>query len=279
MTRHVSRLASAMASLAAVLASGLGPAAYAAQPSPNPAAIAVVDRYMRALSARDWQTAYGLLAGSQQRYFENRANFASNALATHYTILKYSLGRAIAHPDVVEVQVKQNVTLLDVGTGKTIPATVKEPVFAIRQQSGWGVKQLYQPWKAYAPNANGTNHGVEVVITRVEFFDKRIVVDCTIRNVGKVPVQILPMLKSTLTDGAGHTFAAFKEAVFPLNDVEFFKGPRIYPLHQSVGYITFVITEKKDETQSYSLAVGPAIEDGGAQTFSVPVGPFTLPKL
>ncbi len=250
-----------------------------AQSVPDPAAVRTVDRYMHAIAANDYHTAFGLLATTQQRYFGNEANFASNASVTHYKILKYALGRPVAHPDVVEIPVNQNVTLLDVGTGRTIPATVREPVFAVRQTSGWGVKQLYQPWKAYGPNASATDHGAQIIVNRVEFFDKRVLLDCTIRNVGKTPIQILPLLKSTLTDGAGHTSGAMNDNAFPLNDIEFFKGPRIYPLHQSVGYINFALPEKKDETQSYTLSVGPAIEDGGAQTFWVSVGPFTLPKL
>jgi hypothetical protein len=276
MIRRIAVIAVIAAATAAI---GRSSPAGADPPRADPAAMKTVARYMRALAAREWQQAFDLLVPAQQRYFGSAANFASNPLSTHYAIRKYSLGTPLVHRDVIEVPVKQWVYVLDVGTGTEIAATVNEPVFALREQSGWGVKQLYQPWKAYAPNATGTNNGVEVTVNRVEFFDRRVTLDCTIRNAGKTPVQILPLLKSTLNDGAGHVYAAMSEATFPLNDLEFFKGPRIYPSHQAVGFINFGVPEKRDETSAFTLTVGPAIEDGGAQTFSVSVGPFALPKL
>jgi len=248
-------------------------------PSPDPGAIAAVTQYVRAVSRGDFSAAYDLLTVSQQRYFLNAKNFASNAQAAGYTIRRYAVAGTRSHGSIVEVVVRQDVSFLDITSRRKVNGTVREPYFALRENGAWRVKQLYQPWKSYAPNASGSAAGVEVVVDRVEFYDERVRVDCTIRNLGTTPVQVLPLGKTTLDDGSGAKIPAMNEMTFPLNDLGFYEGLRLYPGRQAAGYINFAVSGKKDETQAFTLTVGPAIHDAAEQTFTIMVGPFSLPKL
>lgn len=248
-------------------------------PSPDPAALSAVTRYVQALVRGDYRSAYGLLTNAQQRYFIDVNNFASNNKTTDYHIRRFSVLGAVSHGAVVEVVVHQDISVLDRATGRNVDGKIREPYFALRENGAWRVKQLYQPWKAYAPQASASSQSVTVTVDRIEFYDQRLRFDCRIRNDGSTPVQILPLNKSTLDDGSGSKIAALDTATFPLNDVGFFEGVRLSPGAQTAGFINFPVTHKADETQSFTLALGPAIFDGAEQTFSIVVGPIRLEKL
>lgn len=248
-------------------------------PSPDPAAIAAVTQYVDALAHGDFKAAYAISTASQQHYFLSANNLASNTQTTHYVIKKATVFGVISHGAIVEVVIREEVSFLDIGTQKPAEGTVNEPYFAVRENGAWRVKQLYQPWKSYAPNVTGSAKGVDVTVNRVEYYDKRIRLDCTIRNSGTVPVQVLPLGKTRLTIGSGAPIAAMNDPTFPLNDVVYFEGVRLLPQHQAVGFINFPLTEKKDEDQQLTLIVAPAIADAAEQTFSISVGPMLLRRL
>ncbi|MBV8170671.1 MAG: hypothetical protein JO219_01940 [Candidatus Eremiobacteraeota bacterium] len=245
---------------------------------PDPGAVAAVNAYVGALSHHDFHAAYALLDPAQQSYFGNVQNFASNTLSTQYTIQKFSLISALPHQNVVEFTVRETVSFLDVNTKSKVNAVVKEPFFALRANDTWRVKQLYQPWKSYAPEVSGSAQGITVTVHRVQFYDKRIQVDCSVANTSPNPVQVLPLGKSVLDDGAAK-IPALNSADFPLNDVRFFEGLRLLPRQDASGYINFPVTQKKDEDQTFTLTVAPAIFDGAEQTFPIVVGPIHLNKL
>lgn len=253
--------------------------AAAPQPARNsdPSVVAV-SQYVRALAAGDFQRAYALLPASQQRYYGNPRNFASNAAAARFTITAFSPETMLSHGAVVEVVVHEDVTYYDIATRQPVKARVREPYFALRENGGWRVKQLYQPWKSYAPNAIGRSLGLSVTVARVEFYDQRVRLDCAIRNDGPKPVQVLPLGKTQLDDGSGAKIAAMNEPRFPLNDIGFFEGLRLEPGRQAVGFINFPLA-RRDAPLRFTLALGPAIQDGADQTFTVVVGPFALPTL
>ena len=247
--------------------------------APDPKALDAIRAYISALSRQDAAGAFALLTPAQQHYFGNARNFASNLTATQYRILSFSFARETArNPNLVEVDVAQRVSYLDATTEHTAAANVIEAYFALRRDGRWGVKELYQPWKSYAPQATGRSGGLVVIVDRIEFFDQRVRVVCTLRNLGKKPLQVLPLLKSTLRLGAGE-YAAIDTDDFALNDREFFEGVRIYPEHQAVGYINFGLTERVDAGTIATVSVGPAVEDGSSAPVSVSVGPIKLDKL
>ncbi|MBV8223362.1 MAG: hypothetical protein JO293_08375 [Candidatus Eremiobacteraeota bacterium] len=245
---------------------------------PDPGATKAVNDYVSALERQDYAAAFALLPSSQQSYFGDVANFASNPQSTQYRIKKFAIVSALSHGDIIEFTVHEDVSFVNVGTQRTISAGVKEPYFALRDNGVWRVKQLYQPWKSYAPEITGTAQGVSVTVHRIQFFDKRIQIDCTVRNDAKTPVQVLPLGKSVLDDGATKT-PALDTAAFPLNSLAFFEGFRLLPRYESSGYINFPVTEKKDADRSFTLTIAPAVFDGVDQTFGVVVGPIQVKKL
>jgi hypothetical protein len=246
--------------------------------SPDPAAIAAVSSYMDATSRGDFAAAFGLLTSQQQSYFGNARNLASNAQASGFVIHKYKIIGQLSHGAIVEAMVEQNVQFLDIATGKSIPGIVREPYFALRENGAWRVKELYQPWKSYAPNIAGGAQGIEVEVNRIEFYDKRIRLDCTIRNKSTVGVQVLPLARTTLDDGSGAKIPAMNDATFPLNDTGFFEGMHLQPGKAAVGFINFPIASRNDQDQTFTLSLAPAIADGADQMFNISVGPIRLAK-
>lgn len=264
---------------ALLLASCLALLGASPQPvQPNDRSVGAIMQYVRALAAGDYQRAFGLLTAAQQRYFGNERNFASNAAAARYKIEKFSLQSTLSHGSIVEVMVSEDVTYFDIASGQLVRSSVREPYFALRENGAWRVKQLYQPWKSYAPNAIGQAQQISVTVARVEFYDQRVRLDCAIRNNGPKAVQVLPLGKTELDVGSGQKIKAMNEAQFPLNDIGFFEGLRLEPGRQAVGFINFPLV-KHDAPLRFTLALGPAIQDGADQTFNVVVGPFDLPKL
>jgi hypothetical protein len=263
----------------ALAALALAAIAAASTPTPDPGAVAVVKRYLAALSKPDPQAAFLLLTPGQQRYFRNARNFASNYSTTTYRISSYSIVKStIRNPDLVEFDVSQTTSFFDIAQGSTGSARAVEPYFALRTRGAWGVKEIYEPWKSYAPKARGRAGSLDVVVDRVEFFDRRIQVVCTFRNLGTKAVQTLPLLQSTLRIG-GSTAAAMNAADFPLNDQALFEGARIYPYHQLVGYINFPWTSHDDVDLTATLVVRPIVEDGAQGPAAATIGPMKLPKL
>ena len=254
-------------------------AATADAPQADAAAVAVVKRYVAALAADQTDRAFALLTPAQQRYFGNARNFASNYASTGYHLDRWSIASTRAHtPTLAEVDVDQTTSFFDVAAQKTMQAHATEPYFALRSGDSWGVKEIYVPWKSYAPKAQGRSGGLVVVVDRIEFYDRRVQVDCTLRDDGKRPLQVLPLLKSRLVLGT-QTIAPLADPDFPLNDRQFYDGVRLYPLHQVVGYINFPISSRTDRAYVAQLTVGPFVEDGAAGPASVSVGPISLPKL
>jgi hypothetical protein len=265
--------------VAATAAMGLSATAAATTPTPDPGAVAVVKSYIAALSKPDPQAAFVLLTPAQQHYFRNARNFASNYSTTQYRISSYSiLKTTIRNADLVQFDVSQVTSFFDIAQGSSGTTKAVEPYFALRTAGTWGVKEIYEPWKSYAPAVKGRAGGLQVIVDRVEFFDHRIQVVCTLRNVGTKPVQTLPLLQSTLHVGAT-TAAAMNAADFPLNDQALFEGARIYPYHQLVGYINFPWTSHDDVDLTATLVIKPIVEDGAEGPASATIGPMKLPKL
>ena len=266
-----------IAALSAASALALAGASPAPVHNFDPPVVAVT-QYVDALASGDYGRAFAMLTAAQQQYFGNPRNFASNAAASQYKIGKFSLDSALSHGSIVEVVVHEEVSFYDIATHQPVKAAIREPYFALRENGQWRVKQLYQPWKSYAPNASGEAEGVSVTVARVEFFSQRVRLDCAIRNDGTKAVQVLPLGTTQLDDGHGAKIHAINEAQFPLNDVGFFEGFRLEPGRQAVGFINFPLA-RRDAPLRFTLALGPAIQDGADRTFDVVVGPFDLPKL
>lgn len=252
--------------------------AKAATPTPDPGAVAAVKRYVTALEKPDAAAAFAVLTAAQQRYFGNVRNFASNYDATGYRIVAFSVAKVTERSaDIVQADVAQRVSFFDIAMQKTSTAQVTEPYFALRSNGVWGVKEIYVPWKSYAPNAPASGGGITVIVNRIEFFDHRIRVYCTLRDLESKAVQVLPLLRSTMTIG-GKTVAAIDTADFPLNDEQFYEGARVYPLHQSVGYINFPLASRTDADLKATITIGPVVADGATQPSFVTIGPLDLRK-
>ncbi|HET9341704.1 MAG TPA: hypothetical protein VFO25_02155 [Candidatus Eremiobacteraceae bacterium] len=270
-------MALAAAGFIACLACAFGAArAVAAAPAPDPRAVDAVKRYVTALEKPDADTAYRLLTPAQQHYFGNSRNFASNYAATRYRIVSFSIAKVTMRSSaIVEVDVAQTASFYDIANEKTSTAQITEPYFALRANGTWGVKEIYVPWKSYAPSAQASGGGITVVVDRIEFFDRRIRVYCTLRDLGSKPVQVLPLSRSTMTI-AGKTVAAINTADFPLNDEQFFEGARVYPMHQGVGYINFPLPSRTDTALKATIIIGPVVADGASQPAFVTIGPLDL---
>ena len=270
------RTAAALAFSILVAGAGLAGASGA---TADDAAVAAVKQYVGDLAAGRIDHAFTLLTTAQQRYFGNARNFASNYTTTDFQIVRWSVAASRMHdPALAEVDVDQTTSFFDIAAGRTMQAHATEPYFALRSGGSWGVKEIYVPWKSYRPKTQGRTGSLEVTVDRVEFYDRRVQVDCTLRDVGSKPLQVLPLLKSTLTLGAT-TAAALAAPDFPLNDRQFYDGVRLYPLHQIVGFINFPLSSRSDRSYTARLVVGPVVEDGAAGPGTVVVDAIALPKL
>lgn len=255
--------------------------ASALTPAKDDGATDAVRRYVTALALPDPAAAFKLLTPAQQHYFRNARNFGSNYASTGYRVVSFSIEKTTTrNANLVQVDVSQMVSYFDIANERTTSARVHEAYFALRGSDGaWAVKELVVPWKSYAPHATGRAGGLVVIVDRVEFFSRRVQVDCTLRNLGTRAVQVLPLLRTTLHLSPGGEYAALSGADFPLNDRQFFEGARIYPNHQLVGYVNFAVPAKNDVDMTATLVVAPVIEDGAAAPASVSVDPIKLPKL
>jgi hypothetical protein len=252
----------------------------AAAPAVDPAATAAVQQYISAMRSGDFARAYAHLTPAQQTYFGDVANFASNYTQTGYRLISSAMKSATSRSaDVVQVEVAEKFAFYDIGVEQPNSMAGVEPYFALRVNGRWGVKELFEPWKTYAPNATARSGGLSVAIDRVEYYDHRVQIDCTLRNLGQRPYQVLPLLKSHLQLVPGTDANVMNGPDFPLNDRDFFEGVRIYPGHQIVGYLNFVLSSRKDADSTMTLTVGPAIEDGANQPVEITVGPVRLQKL
>ena len=261
---------------ASIAAAGAG--ARGASPAPDLGAVDAVRRYVTALEKPDAQAAYALLTTAQQRYFGDARNFASNYSTTGYRIVAFSIAKTTTRgAGLVEVDVAQTASFYDITTGRTTTAQVTEPYFALRSGGAWGVKEIYVPWKSYAPKAKATAGGVTAIVDRIEFFDHRVRVYCTLRDLGDKPAQVLPLLRSTMSTG-GAAVAVLDTADFPLNDEQFFEGVRLYPLHQAVGYMNFPLASRADGDVNVTITIGPVVTDGASSPATITIGPFELRK-
>ena len=252
--------------------------AASAAATPDPGAVDAVTRYVSALEKPDAATAFGLLTTAQRRYFGDARNFASNDAATRYRIVGFSIAKAtMKSADIAQVDVVQTVTFFDITTERMSTGRFTEPYFALRGNGVWGVKEIYVTWKSYAPDAHGSGGGITAIVDRVEFFDHRIRVYCTLRDLGPKPVQVLPLLRSTMTIGR-KTVAALDAADFPLNDERFFEGVRVYPMHQAVGYINFPLASRTVADIKATITIGPVVADGASRPSLVTIGPLDLRK-
>ena len=249
-----------------------------AAPTPDSGAVAAVTRYVTALERQDAVAAYAALTPAQRRYFGNARNFASNDDATGYRIVSFSIAKVtVRSADLVQVDVAQTASFFDIAIQKRSTAQVTEPYFALHSNGAWGVKEIYVPWKSYAPNAQASGGGITAIVNRIEFFDHRIRVYCTLRDLGSRAVQVLPLLRSTMTIGT-RPVAALDTADFPLNDEQFFEGERVYPLHQAVGYINFPLASRIDADLKATITIGPVVADGASRPSFVTIGPLDLRK-
>lgn len=246
----------------------------------DPDALSAIRAYIGALTKPDASAAYALLTPAQRSYFGREANFASNISTTQYRVVSWSISSSRQrNGTLAEVDVLQTVSYLDVSTGESATSTIVEPYFALLTDGRWGVKELAQPWKSYAPRAQAREAGFVAIVDRVEFYDHRVKVDCTLQNLGSAALQALPLLKSTMTVAGSAAVHALDTADYPLNDQEFFEGVRLYPKHQAVGYINFPLASRADVAASITITIAPVIPDGASAPSAVTVGPISLPRL
>jgi hypothetical protein len=273
--RSLARLAIALA--AALTASA---AASADQSTIDPSALSAVRAYIAALTKPDAAAAYALLTPAQRSYFGREANFASDLSTTQYRIVSWSIASSRQrNAALAEIDVRQTVSYLDISTGQSATATIVEPYFALRSNGAWGVKELAQPWKSYAPRAQSRAGGLVAIIDRIEFYDRRVKIDCTLQNMGSDALQALPLLKSTMTFAGSPPVHALDAPDYPLNDQQFFEGVRIYPKHQAVGFINFPLPSRTDADVTVTITIAPIIPDGATSPWAATIGPIALPRL
>jgi hypothetical protein len=250
-----------------------------AGPATNPAAVSAVKQYVGALQGPNAEKAFALLTPAQKRYFGNVRNFASNFSATTFRVISYSISKVtMRNAGLAQVDVAEKISYYDIASEQPATADVIEPYFALRNGEHWGVKK-FQPWKSYAPLTTGRAGGLVVIVDRIEFFDRRMQVDCTFRNLGSKPIQVLPLLKSKLTTSTGVKTAAMNVPNSPLTDRQLFEGLRLYPGHQVVGFMNVELPSRIDADMTATLVIAPVIEDGASAPITVTVGPIHLRKL
>jgi len=165
----VKRRAFALGALAAC-ASAARPAAAALSRDER----STLQRYLRALSARRFDRAFGLLSSSERRYFGSAAHLQSVFDADRVRIASARILASHADARGVVAIVSERIDFFDHARQIRATALARAAYGIVREHDGVRVKDPYHPWRALAPAGIAANVGIYVALRKASFFTGRI---------------------------------------------------------------------------------------------------------
>jgi hypothetical protein len=254
-------------------------AAPAAEWGPVPAGsqTALVRRYVDALAARRYGTAFALLEPAARAYFRTPAHFASSFVADDFSILRYRLTGSRGDARFRVYVARENVRVRDPARDRDGTATVDVPYGVRGSGANARVKDLGRPWKAYALGATASVDALRVTVKKIAFYDKHISLVVTFANYGDSYVTVLPYGRSALRDNLGHFYRPAVRAVPARAAQRLLLGVHLAANEQITGSLDFAAAHVSGAARRFTLTAAPNVRDGADVPFSVDVSHIDVP--
>ncbi len=236
-----------------------------------------LQRYLRALSARRFDRAFGLLSSSERRYFGSAAHLQSVFDADRVRIASARILASHADARGVVAIVSERIDFFDHARQIRATALARAAYGIVREHDGVRVKDPYHPWRALAPAGIAANvDGIDVALRKASFFTGRIALLIGFANRSDKPVSILPYGRTTLCDERGRRYLAIESRDAALTDRRLFTGLRLPVAARYAAEMTFA-TPDRFVPQSLTLGIGPLLFDGADAPFDVALPALSLP--
>jgi hypothetical protein len=238
----------------------------------------VLQRYLGALVAGRYDTAFSLLAPKDQQYFRSSANYASVFAADQLKIHSFTILGSKSDALGTVALVSERVGFYDLRHQSPGSATAKVAYGIVRGPRGYAIKDPFHPWRALAPSAmTASANGVQVAVRKISFFTGRLELVVTFANAGTAGVTILPYGRTVLRDDAGKAYPPIASRLPGLTDKTLYTGLVLAPGGQYTGLMTF-LTPDRFTPKSLNITFAPAVADGGDAPFSIPLPTFEVPS-
>jgi hypothetical protein len=238
----------------------------------------ILQRYLSALVAGRYDTAFALLSPTDRKYFRSSANYASIFAADRLKLDGFTIVSSKSDKLGTVALVSERIEFFDQRVQSPGKATAKVAYGIVRAPQGLAIKDPFHPWRALAPaDLNATVNGVQIAVRKLSFYTGRIEVVASFANRGDTTVTLLPYGRTVLRDQNGKSYPAIASRYPGLTDKTLYTGLRLAPNAQYTGLMTF-LTPDRFTPKSLSLTFAPALDDGADAPFEIPLPAYTLPS-
>ncbi|HEY6234139.1 MAG TPA: hypothetical protein VIW69_03410 [Candidatus Elarobacter sp.] len=246
-------------------------------PVPNNAQSTVVKKYVDALRAGRYDTAFALLTDDERKYYGDAAAFRSVFTADGVVLERATLAGARGDDRGRVYFVRERIAYVDHATDKRREVDATVPIGVLPEHGALHVKDPGKPYRAFASASTADASGLRVTVKKVDFYPDRIDVVVTFANLGDNFVTLLPYGKSVLRDDRGGVYRILATKNWTVTDKPLFQGVPLAPNSQYTGSLAFTASRLGDVKRSWSLTVAPALRDGADEPFdvTVPIAPST----
>jgi hypothetical protein len=234
----------------------------------------VMTRYLDAIHARAYATAFALLDPTQRAYYRTADNFATVFTADDLALQSYRIFGTHHDARGYAYFVQERVSFRDPQSQATQTKALSTVygVFPIGGGS-FGVRDATHPWRQVTPEASANASDLTVTLQRLAFYERRIEAVVTFTNTGDSPVTLLPYGKTVLSEASGDTFRPIDTRDWRLTDKQLFLGARLGPHARYTGVLNFQTARLNDAPRTFTLTVGPSLREGADEPFSVTLPP------
>jgi hypothetical protein len=239
---------------------------------------AVLTRYLSALVAGRYDTAFALLSPKDRQYFRTSANYASVFAADQLKVASFKIVASKSDPLGTVALVVERVGFYDLRRQSPGSATAKVAYGIVRAPGGFAIKDPFHPWRAFVPSGmEGSTNGIRVAVRKLSFFTARLEMVVTFANAGTTSVTLLPYGRTVLRDGSGKTYPTIASRLPGLTDKTLYTGLILAPGAQYTGLMTFLTPDRFTPT-TLNITFAPALADGADAPFSIPLPTYTVPS-
>ncbi len=244
-------------------------------PVPNNAQTAVVKKYVDALKAARYDTAFALLTDDERAYYGDATAYRSVFTADGVVLERASVAGARGDDRGRVYFVRERIAFVDHATDKRREVDATVPLGVLPEHGALHIKDPGKPYRAFASTSTASVSGLRVTVKKVDFFPDRIDVIVTFANLGDNYVTLLPYGKSVLRDDRGGVYRILATKNWTVTDKPLFQGVPLAPNAQYTGSLAFTATRLGDVKRTWSLTVAPALRDGADEPFdvTVPIAP------
>ena len=269
--RTFARAACALLCLSALGATPAPRRAVQYGPAPNNAQTATVKRYVDALRAGRYDTAFAMLTDDERKYYGDAASYRS-VFAADGVVLRSAAVAGARGDDRGRVYfVRERIAYVDHATDKRREVDATVPLGVLPEHGALHVKDPGKPYRAFASASAADVSSLRVTVKKVDFFPDRIDVVVTFANLGDDVVTLLPYGKSVLRDDRGGVYRILATKNWTITDKPLFEGVRLAPNSQYTGSLAFTAPRLGAVKRSWSLTAAPALREGADAPFEVTV--------